>query len=1113
MNTSPALLLENSGSLNGLATINILGGGLDIRQNNNGSTNYNYAAGTTLNFVNSSGLNTNMSQSATWLGNITIASGKTATLSTFNAAAVLNFTGGISGAGAVSIGGSGIIQYSGSNTYTGTTTVSAATLRLSGGSAIGDTSAVAMSTGTSSLNTLEVQNSEVIGSLSGGTATNSTVSLAGGQTLTAASGTATYSGLFSGTGNFAVAGATQTLAATVTLNQASVSSGTLVLSAANTLTNGLVMSGGTARLLNAGAAGTSAILASGGTLQVGVARGSSLTLANAITVSAGSRVSLSPQINGGTSGTATVTFSGTLTINAGGLLTLGAAGANAAYGTAFGDVVFGAGATSGTKFQLNGTSATLTSLTTNGGSPGSAAVENGSTTAATLTVALPAGASSVYAGTLRNGGTGALGLTVNGGAGSSLTLAGANTHTGNTAVTGGSLVLAHSLALQNTTLTTGGTGLIFDSSVASHSFSIGGLGASTDLALQDNAGNAVTLNLGGNNTAQTYNAVLSGSGGLTKTGTALLTLGGTNTYTGNTTVNNGELRLEFSTAGAPLTDIINASSSLVLGGGQLGQRQGTVAGPYNQQTFNGTTVRAGSSIVNQVRAPGGSMLLTLGTLTRETGGTAAFSANGSGISGIAAAATNTNTASGIIGGWATYLTINGGATATNTTDWAAYSGTKIVALAAGSYTNTVATTAATNLNLTTSVALNANVTVGSVRFNDAFTDPTLTLNGSHTVGSGGILVTGNVGASAARITGGSITSGNGQDLIIIQNNTTAGGTLTVDATITGAVGLTKSGGGQLILSGTNTYTGATYLNGGVTSISNNANLGSASTGAAVYMNGGTLAATASMALDNGGANARGIVLGGNGGTLDVATGQTLTVSGVLSGDGPLAKTGAGSLVLSGSSTQTGATTVSAGLVQVAGQTGPGAMTLNGTSAVLAGTGTVGGATTVASGVIRPGDAGGTAIGTLTTGDLVFTPATSATVAEFQITGSTDSGTLAADKLVINGSLTLNGSSNIVVDGTGYIPTLGDSFTLVDWSTVLDPGTTSTFSTGTGYRTGANIGNEGNLDLPDLSSFGLGWDILNFSGSGSLTIVVVPEPGRMLLVLLGLASLGWRRRRW
>lgn len=1107
VNTSNATLLENGGALNGLSVINVNSGGLDIRQSEGG---YNYAAGTTTNFINSASLTSNMSQSATWLGNITIASTRTATLGAVNAAATLTYTGNISGAGGVNITGPGITHYTGTNTYTGTTTVNAGILRLGSGGAIGDTSLVAMTTGTSTTNTLEVQTSETIGALSGGTTTHSTVNLASGQTLTLASGTQTYSGLFSGAGTLAVAGATQTIANAVALGEVQVSSGTLVLSSANDITNGVSISGGTVRLLNATAAGNAAIQASGGTIQAGVARGSSLTVANAIIVSAGSRVTLSPQVNGGTTGVSTINFTGTLTVNAGGILTLGSPATNAAYGTAFGGVVFGANSTSGTKFQVNGTSATLTGLATNGASPGSAIVENGSTTAATVTVALPASAATVYAGTLRNGGTGALALVVNGGTGSSLTLAGANIHTGSTTVTAGSLVLAHSQALQNSTLATGGAGIVFDSSVASHAFRLGGLSGSAGLALQDNASNAVTLTVGGNNTTQTYSGALTGTGGLTKAGTALLSLNGTNTYTGATTVTGGELRLDFGTGSAPITNILSSSSALVLSGGHLSLRQ-VLDNVDNGQTFSGWTLRSGSSILNVVRVGGGEMTLTLGALTREAGSTFAASANGSGnLVGIFA--TGTNTASGIIGGYATFLNTNGGATLTNATDWAIYSGGKILPLAAGGYSNTAATTAATNLDLTANVTLNANATVGSVRFNNATPTPTLTLNGTHTVGSGGILVTPAVGANATRITGGRLTSGNGQDLIIIQNNTNAAGALTVDATLTGAVGLTKSGGGQLILAGTNDHTGATYLNGGVTSISSNANLGSVSTGAAVHLNGGTLSASASVALDNAGANARDVVLGSNGGTLDVASGQTMTVSGALNGEGNLAKTGSGALVLTGSSTQTGTTTVSAGLVQVSGQTGPGSLTLNGASAVLAGSGTVGGATTVTNGVIRPGDASGSTVGTLTVGDLIFTPASSSTVVEFQITGSTGAGTLASDKLVINGSLTLNSNSNLEVDGSSYTPTLGDSFVLLDWSTVLDPGLSSTFNTGAAYRTGANIGNEGNLDLPDLSSFGLGWDILNFSGSGSLTIVVVPEPGRMLLVFLGLTALGWRRRR-
>lgn len=1112
VNTSNATLLENSGALNGLSSININSGGLDIRQNLGGSTNYNYAAGTTLNFVNSSGLNTNITTavtpSVTWLGNITVASSKVATLSAFGTGSIFSISGNISGAGGVTIGGSGIMVFAGTNTYTGTTTVSASTLQITSGSAIADTALVSMGTG-SSTNTLDVQSSETIGALSGGTAAFSVVNLAAGRTLTLSSGTQTYSGTFAGSGRLTVAGAAQTLASAVSLADVSVTSGILTLSAANTITNGLSLSGGTVVLLNAGAAGSGTIQASGGTIQVGVARGSSLTLANAITVSAGTRTYLSPQANGGASGTATINFGGTLTISSGGILTLGTPGGNAAYGTANGALVFGEAVSSGTKFQLNGSSFTVSGLSTGTVAPGSATVENGASTAATLTVALGAATSNTYAGTLRNGGTGTLALIVNGAADSVLTLSGASTFTGSTSVTSGSLVLASSLALQGSTVTTGGTGLVFASSVAGHSFTLGGLSGTADLALTDNASGAVTLIIGANGTSQTYSGVLSGAGALTKVGAGTQTFSAAQTYTGATTVNGGTLKILFG-SGAPTSNIIDPGSALILGGGTFLQQQSTV-GP-NTQTLNGVTIRAGSSVVNQVRVGGGTMLLTLGSITREAGGTVAFSANGSGTSGLAS--NGTNTASGIIGGYATYFNFNGGATLTNATDWATYSGGKIVSLSAGSYSNTAATTAATNLDLTASVTLNSNAAVGSIRFNNAITTPTLTLSGTHTVDSGGILVTSNVAGNATRITGGSLTSGNGQDIIIIQNNTSAA--LTVDATLTGAVGLTKSGGGQLILGGTNDYTGTTYLNGGVTSISSNAGLGSVTTGAAVYLNGGSLSVTASVALENNGGARRNVVLGSNGGTLDVAAGQTLTVSAALSGDGALSKTGAGTLVLSGNSAQTGTTTVSAGNLQVgsggSGQTGVGQIFLSGADAVLSGTGQVLGSTTVTQGTVRPGDSGGASIGTLNTGELVFTPATATTVIQLQITGSATASTLASDKIIIGGGLTLNGSSNIVVDGSGYTPTLGDTFVLLDWNTVLDTGSTSLFSIGTNGRTGANIGNEGNLDLPDISSYSLAWEIRDFGGSGSLTLVVVPEPARSLLLLFALMPLCLRRRR-
>lgn len=157
------------------------------------------------------------------------------------------------------------------------------------------------------------------------------------------------------------------------------------------------------------------------------------------------------------------------------------------------------------------------------------------------------------------------------------------------------------------------------------------------------------------------------------------------------------------------------------------------------------------------------------------------------------------------------------------------------------------------------------------------------------------------GANAVVINNGTLRSNNNttavSDLIIHQYNT---GGLTINSVIangTGASTFTKSGNGDLVLGGTNTYTGQTFLNGGVTSISSNANLGDQSTGAAINLNNATLKATANVILSNGsvGTNNRGIVLNGIGGTIDVDPTFTLTVGGAFSGSGGLTKIGSGTL--------------------------------------------------------------------------------------------------------------------------------------------------------------------------------------------------------------------------
>lgn len=181
-------------------------------------------------------------------------------------------------------------------------------------------------------------------------------------------------------------------------------------------------------------------------------------------------------------------------------------------------------------------------------------------------------------------------------------------------------------------------------------------------------------------------------------------------------------------------------------------------------------------------------------------------------------------------------------------------------------------------------------------------------------------------------------------IIRVGDGTTAGAGIiaTIDSELAGTSQLVKSDLGTLILTGTNSYSGGTAVNGGTLQVASDANLGDAA--GALSFDGGALNTTVDMT------SGRAVQFGGDG-TLLTDAGTTLTLTGALSGAGTLSKTGDGTLVLTqDSGGYGGAARVDAGTLAVNGLLG-GSMSVN-QNGRLEGTGRVG--PTVNSGTIAPG---------------------------------------------------------------------------------------------------------------------------------------------------------------
>ncbi|WP_164738526.1 autotransporter domain-containing protein [Aquabacter cavernae] len=688
------------------------------------------------------------------------------------------------------------------------------------------------------------------------------------------------------------------------------------------------------------------------------------------------------------------------------------------------------------------------------------------------------------------------------GGASTLTLAGSNTYSGRTFLNGGVLAITNASALGTTAGDTNvnpGTTLQIGGGIAvgAETLNIGAQGAAgSDGALVVTGGDnswAGTVIFGGGVTKIAVNG-----GSLTFSNLLQQVVAAPGTYSNLQLVGSGRLILtgDDSSSAAPIagagsvtgaTLVVNghfgaSGSSLAIGGG------GTLAGTG---TFGGSVTVSDGTI-----APGNSpgMLTIRGDLTLQSNAVLSFELGQAGTPGgalndllvvggdlVLGGTLNVTQSTGGTYGVGVYRLIDYTGDLTN-------NGLALGSMPAGSV-NIVQTAVANQVNLINTGGLTVNywdgngpknngvVNGGSGTWIAAITGPDFDnwttangqINGPWSAASfaifqavpGTVTVDTEVGAVTAAgmqfavngyvVTGGTLTLAppSGPATIRVGDGTNAGSSYiaTIASVLAGAGGIAKTDLGTLILSGNNTYSGPTNVEGGTLRLVGGQSIPDAS---AV-----TLSANAALELMS--AETIGSLAGAGGtvslgGTLTTGgNGANTTFAGSLVGAGGLTKTGSGAQTLTGTSNYTGLTTVAAGTLVVDGALTGSAVTVQ-NGATLSGAGSISQAVSVLSGgTLSGGQSGGLTMGSLTMGE----------GANMNVSLGAPGG---SGVFNVNGDLTLAGSLNVSATagfGIGIYRVANYSGTLTDNGFALG-------SIPTGYEGGiqTSIANQVNLFVDD-----------------------------------------------
>ncbi len=983
------------------------------------------------------------------IGDISLSTTETWTLT--GAGSSLN--GILSGSGGFQKEGTGTLTINspGLNTYNGNTAINAGTVRVASGTQ-------ALGTGFTIVNaggTLDATNGVTIGS---------DLTLAGGR-LTASSGTGTFTGniflstassLRAGPGATLVIGGTGNIGGSAGLT---IDAGVVRFQGSGNSFGDLLVTGGAElTITDGGLLGFGIVTLDNGTLRSVT---SPVTLSNTLEMGPGGgtlATDTAMEFFDGLGGTGRLTHDG----SGGGTLTLQSAATHTG-----GTTINGVFNTTGTG-QLPSTG--LVTLL-----PAGVLQLGGSESIGNLTGSGTVNLAAFSLATGQDGGDVAFaGLITGSGSFSKVgsgvvTLSGAHTYTGGTTVSSGTLRLAGATAAAGDS---GGGVLVFGTLDVSDGATLANVITSSGGTLANSSGSgrltgAVVMSdgpmsVGSTGTGLTLAGALSGSVGLNKISSGLVSLTGTNTYAGATNVTAGLLSVgDGGNTGSLGTGTVNiaSGSTLQFNRGNAYTVGNTLLGAGNvlQQGAGTTTVSSNNSYTGDTTINAGTLRVqgTSGTL-----GSSFVTVNNGGTLDLAGGVSLNNTVEVVAGGRVGASNGTNGLTGTVVLP----GGTAAFGLAGGTLQvfSTVSGSGALNV-AAGNVALYApNSHTGGTSVSSG---ANLALDGSSAAVPGGIAVAGTLNPRNGAVLPNTLTLGAGASLggggglpATVSGNVVLGGDanffvtagdITISGPISGTGNLTLPFGGSqtLTFSGNNTYIGDTRLSGGNLVVAGGNAIPDNST--VTIASAFTLSLLADETL--GGLSGAGAVSQGTHVLRVGANNTSTTYTGAISGLGPFEKLGSGTLTLTGPSS-VGGTNILGGVLALQGANanlGGGVISIGSAQLDLLGGASVSNSLNANGGTLR-GD-GGQMLGNLSlTGDLT-------------LLGS-------ASGLLVSG--VISGSGNVATGGTG----------------------TTTFSSAHTY-TGSTTVNAGTLvlasanRLPDAGALVVNGGVFDL-GAGSETVAAV-----------------------